>query len=231
MNATKDKFFSILAHDLKNPFSGMYSLSEVLNKNYDITDEVDRKQIVGKIHKTGRQIYSLLENLLTWSRSQRGLIEFEPVLFNLQNIIDTNINLHRAQIERKNINLSSEEESNLVVFGDRNMIDTAIRNLLNNAVKFTQPGGKITIRTEKNKNFVQTSIIDTGIGISKEDQLKLFRIDIKTKSIGSSKEKGSGLGLILCKELIEKNGGIIKIESELGKGSSFIFTIPFEEEL
>jgi len=209
----------------------MYSLSEVLNKNYDITDEVDRKQIVGKIHKTGRQIYSLLENLLTWSRSQRGLIEFEPVLFNLQNIIDTNINLHRAQIERKNINLSSEEESNLVVFGDRNMIDTAIRNLLNNAVKFTQPGGKITIRTEKNKNFVQTSIIDTGIGISKEDQLKLFRIDIKTKSIGSSKEKGSGLGLILCKELIEKNGGIIKIESELGKGSSFIFTIPFEEEL
>ncbi len=239
MNATKDKFFSILAHDLKNPFSGMYSLSKVLNDNYEKIDEEERKQIVNKVYKTSQLIYDLLKNLLTWSRSQRGLIEFEPVSFNLQNIIDTNINLHRMPAERKNISLNTDVQNNQMVFADRNMINTTLRNLLNNALKFTPVDGKITIKTEKillnsnfekNKEFIQVSVIDNGIGICKEDQLKLFRIEIKTKSIGNSKEKGSGLGLILCKEMIEKNGGSVKIESGLGKGSSFIFTIPVKEE-
>ncbi len=235
MNATKDKFFSILAHDLKNPFSGLYSLSEIINENYENTDEEDKKEIINKIYVTAKQIYSLLENLLTWSQSQRGLIQFEPVSYNLLNIIQTNINLHRISAERKNITLNTKVEGDLNVFGDRNMINTVLRNLINNAVKFTLADGKIIIKSEvislnkkdkNSKDYVQVSVIDTGIGISDEDQKKMFRIDIKTKSIGSSKEKGSGLGLILCKEFIEKNGGTIRIESELGKGSSFIFTVP-----
>ncbi|MEN8120942.1 MAG: ATP-binding protein [Bacteroidota bacterium] len=226
MNATKDKFFSILAHDLKNPFSGLYSLSEILNNNYESTEEEDKKEIISKIYVTAKQIYSLLENLLTWSQSQRGLIQFEPFSQDLHNIINTNINLHKTAAENKNINLITEVDDELKVFCDRNMINTVVRNLLNNAVKFTPSDGEIIIRAEKNNNYVQVSIIDNGIGISKDDQLKLFRIDIKTKSIGSSKEKGSGLGLILCKELIEKNGGKIRVESDLGKGSSFVFTIP-----
>ncbi len=225
LNATKDKFFSILAHDLKNPFSSLHSMSEMLAESFNQLDEDDKFQLSKKISQNASHIYDLLNDLLTWSRLQRGLIDYNPVEFNLSQIIDINLNINRLAADRKLIKLSANYPNDLTAVADRDMINTVIRNLLNNAVKFTEKGGTIEVNAQSSKGIVQVSIIDNGIGISKEDQEKLFRIDIKTKSIGKSKEKGTGLGLILCKEFVEKNGGKIWVESEENKGSHFHFTL------
>lgn len=226
LNATKDKFFSILAHDLKNPFSSLHSMSEMLTSNFDQIENEDKNKLVEKINENAKRIYSLLEDLLSWSRLQRGQMDYKPVKFNLTQLIDININISRLAAEKKEIKLSSDAEHEICAFGDRDMINAVVRNLVNNAVKFSNFGSKIKVSAKTISNgFIEVSVSDNGIGISKEDQSKLFRIDIKTKSIGKSKEKGTGLGLILCKEFVEKNGGKIWVESDEGKGSKFIFTV------
>lgn len=226
LNATKDKFFSILAHDLKNPFSNLYSMSELISGNYDSLDEEEKVMMLKKMNKSTEFIYNLLENLLTWSKSQRGRIEYNPARFSLSNLIRENLNLHRVTAENKGVSLRSDLKDDIQAYGDREMINTVLRNLINNAVKFTGKGGSVEVLVPDQDGYVEVRIKDEGVGISQENLQKLFRIDVKFKSTGTNGETGTGLGLILCKEFVEKNGGKIWTESEEGSGSSFIFTIP-----
>lgn len=226
LNAEKDKFFSIVSHDLKNPFSSLLSITDLLVQNYDSSDEAEKISGIQKIQESMKQIYNLLENLLTWSRSQSGRIQFEPVQFNLSNVLQENYNLHRTPAERKGVHLSATIPENLLVFGDREMINTVVRNLVGNAVKFTEKDKRVEISIKEEDHSIIVIVNDQGIGISEENLNKLFRIDEKFKTRGTSGEKGTGLGLILCKDFVEKNGGKILVKSILGEGSEFGFTIP-----
>ncbi|MBS2212289.1 hypothetical protein KEM09_12810 [Carboxylicivirga mesophila] len=225
MNATKDKFFSIISHDLKNPFSSLMSISEMLDENYEVTDEEDKRHAVKRINSSVHSIYKLLENLLTWSRSQRGKICFKDEDFDVAALLTENINLYRTAATRKSISLVNNAADSMIARGDRDTINTIIRNLTGNAVKFTGSGGEIHYSIHENGGFWKISIKDTGLGISEENQQQLFRIDKKLKTEGTEGEKGTGLGLIICKEFAEKNGGTIGVNSQEGIGSEFWFTV------
>ncbi|MEA3445050.1 MAG: PAS domain-containing sensor histidine kinase, partial [Bacteroidota bacterium] len=227
LNATKDRFFAIIAHDLKNPFTSLLSLSQSLSENFMDFEPAELDEFLKRVNKSAWQIFNLLENLLTWSRSQTGKLDFMPQKVNIAEALNTTYNLLLATAGKKQIDFSVSCEPGLFMFVDNNMLMTVLRNLTHNAIKFTNQGGKVKLSVEKiNDAFIQFIVEDNGIGLSKEDQEKLFRIDIKTKAIGKSKEKGTGLGLILCKEFIQKNGGDLHIESNEGEGSRFIFTVP-----
>ncbi|MEJ5244713.1 MAG: PAS domain S-box protein [Bacteroidota bacterium] len=228
LNATKDKFFSIIAHDLKNPFGALKNLSDILHSMYNDFSEEERIEIINEMHSTSIKLYELLENLLTWSRSQRGTLEFHPDETNLKYIVTSCVELLKGTADNKSIKLQDYVDDDLVVLCDVNMITTVIRNLMTNAIKFTPENGDITVFAEKTDHEVIVAVKDTGIGISDEDKQKLFRIDVHHTTIGTSQEKGTGLGLILCKEFVEKHGGKIWVESEIGKGSTFKFTIPIK---
>lgn len=227
---TKDKFFSIIAHDLKNPFGSLRTLSEFIQLNEDLTKE-EIREFAEIIHTSACQGYDLLENLLEWSRSQRGYIKWQPEMFDLIELVEANINLIQANIHKKQINLSFDSETSKFIFADKYMIDTVIRNLLANAVKFTYNNGNIEIRLIEQGKYYCVSIRDDGKGISKENQLKLFDMDNQYSSKGTAMETGTGLGLILCKEFIDSNNGEICVESEDGKGSCFSFTVPKESRM
>ncbi len=226
LNATKDKFFSIISHDLKNPFSSLLSISELMVENFDDTDVDDHRAGFRKINQSVKHLLDLLENLLTWSRSQRGRIKYEPVRFNLSVLIQENINLHKLAAERKGIILEPPGEEGVYAFGDRDMINSVVRNLMTNAVKFTDKNKKVEVRVKSDDQQVEVSVMDEGIGIPHECIGKLFRIDEKYKSVGTAGEKGTGLGLIICREFVEKNGGEISVNSKPGEGSTFSFTLP-----
>jgi len=226
LNATKDKFFSIVSHDLKNPFSSLLSMASSVSEYFDSIDEEDKRTVFKKINESLKQIHILLNNLLTWSRSQSGKIEFNPVIFPLADVIDSNVDLHKLVAEKKGVKLISNQDKNLKVYADKEMINAVIRNLIDNALKYTGKGNSIVISAKKSDSFVNVSVKDDGLGISDENIKKLFRIDVKYKQEGTSGEKGTGLGLILCKEFVEKNNGKIKVESKLGQGSVFSFSIP-----
>ena len=226
LNATKDKFFSIISHDLRNPFSSLLSISELMVESFDQTDREEHKAGFRKINQSVKHLLDLLENLLTWSRSQRGRIKYDPVRFNLSSVIQENINLHRLSAEKKGIMLLSPERDEVFAFGDRDMVNSVIRNLMTNAVKFTDRNKKVEVRVQPKDDEVEISIADEGIGIDAENMEKLFRIDEKFKSTGTAGEKGTGLGLIICREFVEKNGGEITVQSTPGEGSIFSFTLP-----
>jgi len=226
LNITKDLFFSILAHDLKNPFSSLYSLSELVVKNYDQMEEKEKLMTLKKINESSELIYMLLENLLTWSRSQRGLFDYAPEEFNLSTLVEVNLNLHRIPADKKGVSFRSDVPENTRVHADREMINTVLRNLINNAIKYSHPGGTIEIRITDQNGYLEVMVQDEGTGIEGENLEKVFRIDTKFKSPGTQGEKGTGLGLILCREFVEKNGGRIRVESEEGSGATFYFTIP-----
>ena len=226
LNASKDKFFSIIAHDLRNPIAGFLNLTEILSENFSSFSESESQEFINIMNQASKQLYNLLENLLQWSRSQTGSVPFEPKYIALKKIVDNTIDLLMMNIENKKIKIYIKIEEQCTVFADENMISTVIRNLVSNAIKFSNPEGSITIRTETKEKEVEVSIIDTGVGMKQEDKDKLFRIDLHHTTPGTSDEKGSGLGLILCKEFVEKNGGTIRVESDLNKGSAFKFTLP-----
>jgi signal transduction histidine kinase len=226
INATKDKFFSIISHDLKNPFTSLLSISETMHDNYEAFDEEEKKTSVGRIHGSIKHIYTLLENLLTWSRTQTGTIQFDPGEFNLSRLMEENFLLYEHIAAKKDIKLTLSAPEDITVYADRNMINTAVRNLLNNSIKFTGPGKSIEIGINEHPQETEVFVSDTGVGISEEAQQKLFRIDQKVKTTGTDGEKGTGLGLIICKEFVVKNGGSIGVESKPGSGSRFRFTIP-----
>ena len=225
-NKTKDKFFSIIAHDLRSPFNSMLGFSELLDNEFDKFDPKQRKHFIGIIHQGLQNTFKLLENLLLWSRSQSGVIDFKPEKINLYLISTETCKLLNQFAENKSIKLINKISENIHIKADKDMLSTIIRNLVSNAIKFTHKEGEISIETEIKQQFIEITVKDNGIGISKEIQSKLFDIGENTSIQGTENETGTGLGLILCKEFVEKNGGKIWIESEEGKGSKFIFSMP-----
>jgi len=225
-NTSKDKLFSIIAHDLRNPFTALLGLTEALVEDCEHYEKERLKVMLGRLHTSSEKVYALLTNLLEWSRLERGLIEPDPKEISLKQIAEHNIRLFATSTEQKQIALRNLVPEGTTAYADFNMMNTVFRNLLSNALKFTDTGGTIEVSGRQEKNVVEIVISDTGIGMNKECLEKLFRIDTKCTRPGTTGEIGTGLGLILCKELVEKNGGTIRVESEEGEGTTFTFTLP-----
>lgn len=223
---SKDKFFSIIAHDLKSPFQGLMGFSDVLVKEGDELDEKQKKEIFYSLSKLSSDTYKLLENLLQWSNLQTGKIELAPVKFNLSGELYSTIAILTQTARNKNINIENKIEPDLNLTADKNMIQTIIRNLLSNAIKFTRPSGNISISSSQTDTSIEISVKDNGIGMSKRMIENIFKIDSNISTKGTANEEGSGLGLMLCKEMVELHGGKILIESEEGKGSTFKIILP-----
>jgi signal transduction histidine kinase/ligand-binding sensor domain-containing protein len=226
LNASKDKFFSIIAHDLKNPFSTIIGFSEMLNEEYHSENQEKTKEYAKIINTSAVQTLRLLENLLEWANSQRGKVSFNPDLINLNELLDEELCTLTDMANEKNIALKSTVASNLTVFADRNMIRTILRNLISNAIKFTHRNGQVEVKASASNNEVEVDVSDSGIGMTQEIISKLFRIDANLSTLGTENEKGTGLGLFLCKEFVEKHGGRIWVESEPSKGSVFKIILP-----
>jgi signal transduction histidine kinase/streptogramin lyase len=227
LNATKDKFFSIIAHDIKNPFTAIMGFTALLEENYDEWTDDMKREVVNLVHVSSKNLYQLLENLLQWSRAQRGTIEFNPEKIELKSMIKEVTGLMNGTAEAKNIDFEMQLAENAVaVQADRQMVNTILRNLIGNGVKFTNNGGKVRIISEAINELVKIHVVDNGIGMTSEVKDNLFRIDINYSMPGTNNEIGTGLGLILVKEFVEKHGGTIDVESEPGKGSAFHFTLP-----
>jgi signal transduction histidine kinase len=226
LNSTKDKFFSIIGHDLKGPLNSLTSFSQLLiNHTASLTEE-EIRTIAKDLDKSLKNLYELLENLLGWAGSQTGRLEFLPVNFNISRVIRENIRLLSKAAMNKRIKLELIADESLEVFADTNSVKTVIRNLLSNAIKFTRETGVISIYVDEWKDSIEIGIHDTGVGMSKEVMEKIFDISSKHTTLGTNKEKGTGLGLILCKEFVERNHGKLIVESEPGQGSTFKFTLP-----
>ncbi len=225
-NVIKDKFFSIIAHDLRNPIGSLKSLNELLVVEFKKYTDDEKFELIDMMRQTTNQVYDLLVNLLTWSRTQSGSITYNPENTDISYIVNNIKEISLINLLNKKIQLTSNIRFNTYVFADVNMVTTIFRNLISNAIKFTPNGGKISVSSEEKGNFYEFSVSDTGVGIPKEDQDKLFRTDISYTTPGTQNERGTGLGLILCKEFIEKHGGIIWIVSDKDKGSTFKFTLP-----
>jgi signal transduction histidine kinase len=229
-NATKDKFFGIIAHDLKNPFSGLIGASELLIDYIDKYDIDNIKKISLLLNDSAKHGYAILENLLEWSRSQTGNIKFNPQHLNIKELVEDIISNMNPFVLQKKIELQSKIFEDIEAVADKEMIRTVLRNLINNSVKFTRARGKIYVFAEKCENSVTITVKDTGTGIPEKDIDKLFRIDIKYTNPGTAQERGTGLGLLLCKEFVEKHNGRIWVESTEGKGSKFKFSIPVKDQ-
>jgi signal transduction histidine kinase len=226
LNASKDKFFSILAHDLRSPFNGLLGFSNILVEDLDSLSKEEIKSFVSQIHGSAKNLFNLIENLLQWSRLQSGKIQCQPIKLDISDVVNDVISVLIGNAIRKNISLRSEMTPYTFVFADQNMSYSIIQNLVANAIKFTDNGGEVRTSTVEKEDFYLISVCDNGIGIKAEDMLKLFRIDVQHTTLGTAREKGTGLGLILCKDLIEKQGGTLSVESVYGKGTTFSFTLP-----
>lgn len=225
LNATKDKFFSIISHDLKGPLNSFTSFSSLLISHTDSLSKDEIRMLAKDLDKSLKNLFDLLENLLEWSRSQTGNIDFTPETFDLNSVLDQNKELLQTQAQNKKITIENKYAGKQPITAHRHSVVTVIRNLISNAIKFTPEGGKITLNAYQHQGEIIVSVADTGVGMKPDIIQKLFRIDTKHTTKGTANEKGTGLGLILCKEFIEKNGGRIWVESELGKGSTFYFTV------
>lgn len=224
-NETKDKFFSIIAHDLKGPIGALVKMFDLLeNKNID---PVDRNEIQLEMKKSAKSTYDLLENLLRWSRLQSNNIDFYPEKVNCYDLVDKNFKLLKNSAKSKEITLINNVDKEHIIFADKDMITTVIRNLLSNAIKFTNNDGLVEINSEKKDKFIFISVKDNGVGMNNEDINRLFKASEKVVNFGTNGEKGTGLGLLLCNEFIKKNNGEIFVKSEIGKGSTFTFKIPY----
>jgi two-component system sensor histidine kinase/response regulator len=227
LNASKDKFFSIISHDLRSPFATLLGFSQLLSENIKRYNLDEIKHRVERIRTSAENLYALLENLLTWSRIQRGAMEHNPENMSIIEIVEDNIMLFTSKAEEKQITLKKSLEPGTSVYSDRNMIHTVVRNLISNAMKFTHNGGTIEVSVQPHdEQYMEIAVADTGIGIKQEDLVKLFRIDVQYTNVGTAGESGTGLGLTLCKDLVEKNDGKIWVESEIGKGTTFRFILP-----
>ena len=226
LNADKDRFISILGHDLKNPFSNILGLSEILTEDIRKLDIDEIEDIANNINKTARNTYNLLEDILLWARAQQGKIPFKPQILSFKDICKDTLEILTPNANAKNITINYSATDEINIFSDIDMLKTVLRNLVSNAIKFTNNGGQIDINAEKNHTNVTITISDNGIGIEPNNLTKLFDISQIQTTIGTAEEKGTGLGLVLCKQFVEKHGGKIWAESEHGKGSEFKFTMP-----
>ena len=226
LNASKDKFFSIISHDLRSPLSSVLVGLRLLTDPESRVSESEKEEILHDSRRTVEQLYSLLDNLLVWSRLQRGLMEYAPKQIDLQPLFERNATLFAANAEQKQIAIRQTVTAPIFAFADSQMIDTVIRNLISNALKFTEARGAITLSACQNDQNVEITVADTGIGMDAEAVAKLFRLDVRYNQLGTAGEKGTGLGLNVCKEFAEKNGGSIAVESVVGAGTTFRVTLP-----
>lgn len=226
MNAQKDKFFSIIAHDLRSPFNTIIGFSELLSDQVAEKDYTGIDEYARLIQKSSLRAVDLLDNLLQWARSQTGRMEFNPDYHALDSLVEDTISLLSDTAQQKNIEIRHEIPESLTVFADKSMVSTVLRNLVSNALKFTNPGGTITLTSKQNQQHTTILVSDTGVGITPERKAGLFRLDQCESTLGTNHEKGTGLGLMLCKEFVNKHGGMIWVESEPGRGSTFLFTLP-----
>lgn len=226
LNAAKDKFFSIIAHDLRNPFHGIIGLTGILTDQNEEVSENEKNEIIVEIRDLAVNTYRMLDNLLEWSRQQTGRIEFMPEEISLREIIDESLLHLRKSADIKKIKLVANTTFEGNVYADKNMLNTVLRNIISNAIKFTPQTGFIEITDLLNNRYIELSVSDNGNGMDEKTLLEIFKIDKTITSIGTAGERGTGLGLVLCKEFIEKNGGKIWVESSLGRGSKFTFSLP-----
>ncbi|MBI1938314.1 MAG: PAS domain-containing protein [Ignavibacteriales bacterium] len=230
LNQTKDKFFSIIAHDLKNPFITILGFSDLLISDYAELSDDEKLYYVSEMKKSAEVSHNLLQNLLQWSRSQTGRIDFNPQKLDLHELINANFLLLEMTAQKKQIQLQHQIKGQQFIFADKDMIDTVLRNLLTNAIKFSDRNSAISVNAAAKEDFMEIEVADSGIGMDKKTIENLFKLDATHSSSGTENESGTGLGLILCKEFVEKNCGTIRVESEQGKGSRFIFSLPVHKE-
>lgn len=225
-NASKDKFFSIISHDLRSPLSTLLGFAQLLSEQIRIAPLERMAEYADKIRNSAERLHALLENLLSWSRLQRGVMEHCPEEISLYELIEDNLALFASKAESKHIRLSSSLGEDVRVYADYQMVNTVVRNLLSNALKFSRSGDSIQIRATISDRHVEVEVADSGPGIPAEDLPKLFRVDSHYTNVGTAGETGTGLGLLLCQEMVEKNSGSISVESEVGQGTTFRFTLP-----
>jgi signal transduction histidine kinase len=229
LNASKDKFLSILAHDIKNPLSSIHGISDLLVSDYDKLTTEEKKIFTLDIHTLSTNLFEIINTLLTWSTSQSGMIAFRPIPFSIGRLCSKTANNLKTVAKQKNIEIENKADVAFMVMADENMIISVMHNLINNAIKYSYQGSNIRIETSRSDGFAQISVIDTGIGLSPESKEKLFKYDQHIMNKGTAGETGTGLGLILCKDFVEKNGGTINVDSAINKGSTFVFTLPLAE--
>ena len=229
LNSTKDKLFSIIAHDLRSPFNAILGFSELLIENHNDFEVAESQEYLGLINLSAKNTLILLDNLLAWAKSQTGNIIYKPEKTNFSAIAREVLDMSKSIAKIKNISLKPIQNDTIEVYVDVNMLKTILRNLISNAIKYTHSNGEIVLSAVQNKNNIEISVADNGVGMSEETRSKLFKFDTIVTTTGTANEKGSGLGLILCKEFVEKHGGEIWVKSEQGKGSAFIFSFPFSK--
>ena len=227
LNASKDKFFSIISHDLRTPFNSLLGISEFIIQSYEEMSREEIKESISNIFRSSQKVYLIL-NLFEWTRMQSGRFEVEKTPLNLSINVGEILNLYIQSAELKKIKLINNVSEEIYIVADKYMLETILRNLISNAIKFTNKEGNVSISAIRKGNFAQITVSDNGMGISEENQKKLFRIDTKFQTNGTAEETGTGIGLILCKEFVEENGGTIFVNSEEGKGTSFFFTLPLQ---
>jgi PAS domain S-box-containing protein len=225
LNATKDKLFSIMAHDLRSPFNGILGFSDLLNKNIRNIPLEDAENYLLQINITAKHTLNLLENLLQWAKTQTGQIIYKPESLRIQPIIKKNVAVFDSSAKIKNITLKVSKIDDISVYADSNMLNAILRNLISNAIKFTNTGGEIDLKVSSNQDIVEISVKDNGVGMSDNFKNSLFDMNSNTSMRGTNDEKGTGLGLVLCKDFVEKHGGRIWVESKPDLGSEFKFTL------
>ena len=230
LNHTKDKFFSIIAHDLKNPFNSIIGFTELMIENIETYNKDKKLKFLKIIKGSTVKASDLLNNLLIWANTQSGDLQFHPQKIELVNQVSDAVSLLEIQAVNKEIKIVNLVKFNVFVKADENMLNTILRNLISNAIKFTNQLGEVRIESEVKKDFIEISVKDNGIGLSESDIKDLFNINVKNSNLGTANEQGSRLGLVLCHDFVQKNGGKIWVESILGTGSSFKFTLPVWKE-
>lgn len=226
LNSEKDMLLKLIAHDLKTPFNAIFGYTEILREDFNDLSDEEKLTFVKNIEEASKQNFQLLENLLLWSQSHTGKLQFKLEKIQLSKLISQNINLLERSASNKRVSLNVYVQDDLFIYADENMINAVLRNLMANAIKFTNPTGSVSISVENKNKYVEISVVDTGVGIDDSIKQLLFSIDYVNTRKGTAGERGTGFGLILCREFVEKHSGKIWVESELGKGSKFVFTLP-----
>lgn len=230
INKNKDRFFSIISHDLRSPFNSLLGLTKLILEDFDGFSKEEIRDSVYNLHQVSEGLFALIEDLLDWSRIQFNRIEFQAETFNLYELVVFVVNSQKSVARDKNISIVNLVPKNCTVRADQHMINTIIRNLVGNAIKFTPKYGLVKISSGFDIDDIIISVEDTGVGMRKEIADKLFKMESKVSTSGTEGESGTGLGLLICKEFVEKHGGKIWVKSQLEKGSSFFFRIPIQQE-
>jgi len=229
INATKDKFFSIISHDLRSPLSGLMQILFIIAEDYDSLPNEEKLEMIMDVANTSKKTYELMENLLEWSSVQTGTIPFYPKNIKIIEVLKNLDELYNQNLKSKEITLTIEIEPETSVFADKKMVETILRNLISNAIKFTHPNGIISVSSEVSDDLIVIKVSDNGVGINTETLSELFKVDKVQSTPGTKKETGTGLGLILCKELVEKQNGKMWVESKEDEGTTFYFSLPAEK--